>query len=195
MKSRNCFVNKTILLLILSDVFLLTGFGLMQPILSIFIKENLVGGTIFAAGIAVMLFILTKSVIQLPLSRIIDKRKRSFRIKVMIVGTFIVSTVPFIYIFSNDVIFIYFAQIIYGFGSGLAFPSWMAIWSRNSAITRKSFDWSVYSTATGLGTGIAALIGATIAEFFGFSYTFLLVGLLSLLACFALLGLEMKTPE
>lgn len=188
-------MNKTIVLLILSDVFLLTGFGLVQPILSIFIKENLVGGTIFAAGIAVMLFILTKSIVQLPLSRIIDKRKRGFRIKTMIVGTFVVSMVPFIYIFSNYVIFIYFAQIIYGIGSGLAYPSWMAIWTKNSTVKHKSFDWSVYSTATGIGTGIAALIGATIAEFFGFVYTFLLVGFLSLFACFALLGLEMKTTQ
>jgi hypothetical protein len=56
-------MDKTILLLIVSDVFLLTGFGLMQPILSIFIKDNLVDGTVFAAGIAVMLFMLTKSLV------------------------------------------------------------------------------------------------------------------------------------
>jgi len=186
-------MNKTIFLLLISDVFLLTGFGLMQPILSIFIKDNLIGGTVFAAGIAVMLFILTKSIVQLPLSRIIDKRKRNYRIKIMIIGTFIVSIVPFIYIFSVHVNFIYFAQIIYGLGSGLAFPSWMAIWSKNSAVKNKSYDWSLYSTVTGIGTAIAALIGATIAEFFGFVYTFIIVGILSLFACFVLLGLEMKT--
>jgi len=188
-------MNKTIWLLLISDIFLLTGFGLMQPILSIFIKENLVGGTVFAAGIAVMLFILTKSLVQLPLSKIVDKRKRSFRIKIMIVGTFVVSIVPFIYIFSDNVIYIYLAQIIYGLGTGLAFPSWMGLWSKNSAIRHKSYDWSIYSTVTGIGTGIAALLGATIAELFGFVYTFSLVGILALFACFVLLGLEMKTTH
>ena len=188
-------MNKTILLLIISDAFLLTGFGLMQPILSIFIKDNLVGGTVFAAGIAVMLFILTKSLVQLPLSKIVDKRKRKFRIKIMIIGTFVVSTVPFIYIFSNKVVYIYFAQIIYGVGSGLAYPSWMGIWSKNSAVIRKSYDWSIYSTVTGIGTAIAALIGAIIAELFGFVYTFLLVGILALFGCFVLLGLELKNKQ
>jgi len=186
-------MNKTILFLIISDVFLLTGLGLIQPILSIFIKENLVGGTIFAAGIAVMLFLLTKSLVQIPLSRIIDRRNRRFRIKILIIGTFVVSLVPFIYIFSNNVFLIYIAQIIYGFGSGLAFPSWVGIWSRNSTIKHKSFDWSVYSTITGIGTAIAALIGATIAELFGFIYTFTLVGILALFGCFILFGLEMKS--
>ncbi|MDG6221927.1 MAG: MFS transporter [Candidatus Bathyarchaeota archaeon] len=187
-------MDKTILLLMVSDVFLLTGFGLMQPILSIFIKDNLVDGTVFAAGIAVMLFMLTKSLVQLPLSKIVDKRKRGFRIKLVIAGTFVVSLVPFIYIFATQVIYIYLAQIIYGLGSGLAFPSWMGLWSKNSAIYRKSYDWSIYSTATGIGTAIAAVVGATIAELLGFSYTFILVGVLAIFACFSLLGLELKTP-
>jgi len=188
-------MDKTILFLIISDVFLLTGFGLMQPILSIFIKDNLVDGTVFAAGIAVMLFMLTKSLVQLPLSKIVDKRKRNFRIKLVIVGTFVVALVPFLYIFSTQVVYIYMAQIIYGLGSGLAFPSWMALWSINSAISRKSYDWSIYSTVTGVGTAIAAVIGATIAELLGFVYTFILVGVLALFGCLSLLGLELKTPQ
>ena len=54
-------MNRTIKLLMFSDIFVLTGFGLIEPILAIFIKENLVGGTIFAAGLASMIFLVTKS--------------------------------------------------------------------------------------------------------------------------------------
>jgi len=185
-------MNKTILLLTISDLFVFTGFGLVQPILAIFIKENLAGGTIFAAGIASMIFLVAKSIVQIPLSKIIDRHERSFRIKIVAIGTFAVSTVPFIYIFSNHVNFIYLAQIIQGLGSGLAFPSWVGIWSRSSDINQRSFDWSVYSTLTGIGAGVAALVGATIAELFGFVYTFSIVGMMSLLGCFVLLGLETK---
>ena len=185
-------MNKTIVLLIISDIFVLTGFGLMQPILAIFIKENLVGGTIFAAGTASMIFMVTKSIVQLPLSKIVDRSKRGFRRKFVVIGTLLLSTVPFIYIFSNHVNFIYLAQIIEGFGSGLAYPSWVGIWSRSSDINQRSFHWSLYSTLTGIGTGAAALIGAAIAELFGFVYTFLLVGIMSLFGCFILLGLEKR---
>ena len=45
-------MNRTIKLLMISDIFVITGFGLIDPILAIFIKENLTGGTIFAAGFA-----------------------------------------------------------------------------------------------------------------------------------------------
>ena len=183
-------MNKTTILLIISDIFVLTGFGLILPILAIFIKENLVGGTIFAAGIASMTFIVTKSIVQIPLSKMVDRHERSFRVKIVVIGTFIESTVPFIYIFSNHVNFIYLAQIVQGLGSGLAFPSWVGIWSRSSDINHKSFDWSLYSTLTGIGTGATALIGAEIAQLFGFVYTFIIVGIMSLFGCFILLGLE-----
>jgi len=183
-------MNRTTLLLITSDIFVLTGFGLVQPILAIYIKDDLIGGTIFAAGLASMLFIITKSVIQMPLSRIVDKHQRSFRRKTLIVGTFVLSIVPFIYIFTNHVNFIYLAQIVEGVGSGLAYPAWVGIWSRSSDITQRSFDWSLYSTLTGIGTGVAALTGAGIAQFFGFTYAFLVVGALSLLGCVILFKME-----
>ena len=79
------------------------------------------------------------------------------------VGTLVISVVPFIYIFSDHINFIYVAQIIEVIRSGMAFPSWMAIWARNADINNRSFEWSIYSTLTGIGTGAAALIGATIA--------------------------------
>jgi len=180
------------MLLVISDMFVLTGFGLVDPVLSIFIKENLTGGTIFAAGLASMAFIVTKSTVQIFFSKIVDKNDRSFRIKSLILGTLIVSSVPFIYVFSNHVNLIYIAQVVHGVGSGLAFPSWMGIWSRNLNIKQRSFEWSFYSTSTGIGTGCAALIGAEIAELFGFIYTFMIVGIISLLGCIVLLGLEMK---
>jgi DHA1 family quinolone resistance protein-like MFS transporter len=58
-------MNKTLKLLIISDVFVFSGFGLIAPILAIFIKDNLIGGTIFAAGIASAIFLVTHSLLQI----------------------------------------------------------------------------------------------------------------------------------
>ncbi len=183
-------MKRATLLLIISDIFVLTGFGLVQPILAIYIKDDLIGGTIFAAGLASMMFIITKSVVQMPLSRLVDKHPRNFKRKILIIGTAVLSIVPFIYIFTNHVNFIYVAQVIEGIGSGLAYPAWVGIWSRSSDINQRSFDWSLYSTLTGIGTGIAALTGAGIAQFFGFTYAFLVVGAMSLFGCIILFKLE-----
>jgi len=183
-------MNRTIKLLMISDIFLMTGFGLIDPILAIFIKENLIGGTIFAAGLASTLFLITKCAVQLPFSKYVDNHKD--KVKWLIVGTFLISIVPFIYIFAKNVTFIYLAQVLHGFGSGLVYPTWLGLWSTHLDKKHESFEWSLYSTLTGLGIAFTATIGAAIAEFVGFVYTFVFVGIMSLISCFILFGLERK---
>ncbi len=172
---------------------MLTGFGLIEPILAIFIKENLVGGTIVAAGFAGALFLVTKCLVQLPFSRYVDKHDN--HAKWLIISTFFIAAVPFIYIFATNVKHIYIAEIFYGIGSGLAFPTWVGLWTRYLDKKKESFEWSLYSTLTGLGTAATAAIGAAIAEFIGFQFTFALVGLMSLVGCFILFGLNKQKKK
>jgi len=183
-------MNRTIKLLMFSDIFVGTGFGLIDPILAIFIKENLINGTIFAAGLASALFLITKCLVQLPFSKYVDKHDD--KVKWLILGTFLISLVPIIYIFSKDISSIYIAQIIFGIGSGLVYPTWLGLWSTHLDKKHESFEWSLYSTFLGIGTAITAAIGATIAEFFGFNVTFAIVGLMSLTGCIILFNLERK---
>lgn len=183
-------MNRTIKLLMFSDIFVATGFGLIEPILAIFIKENLIGGTIVAAGFASTLFIITKCLIQLPFSRYVDDHDD--KVKWLIIGSLFIATVPFIYVFSNHVKYIFIAQIIYGIGSGLAYPTWLGLWSTHLDRKHESFEWSLYSTMTGLGTAATAAIGAALAEYLGFSFSFAIVGIMSLIGCAILLGLEIK---
>jgi len=186
-------MNRTIKLLMISDIFVITGFGLIDPILAIFIKENLTGGTIFAAGFASTLFLITKSIVQLPFSRYVDSHKD--KIKWLIIGTLLISIVPFIYIFVNHINYIYMAQVLYGIGSGLAYPTWLGLWSTHLDKKHESFEWSLYSTFVGIGTALTASIGAAISQFIGFEYTFALVGLISLIGCFILFNLERREHQ
>jgi len=186
-------MNRTIKLLMISDIFVLTGFGLIDPILAIFINDNLIGGTIFSAGLASMIFFLTKSIIQLPFSRHVDKTENKTRW--LILGTLLISIVPFIYIFTSGIKMIYLAQLIHGIGSGLAYPTWLGLWSINLDRKQESFEWSLYSTLTGLGTAATAAVGAAIAQFIGFKFTFALVGIMSLIGCIILLWLNQKRKK
>lgn len=113
----------------LSDIFILAGFGLIDPILAIFINDSIRGGTIFAAELASTVFLLAKSIVQLPFSRYADRS--SDRVRWLIIGTAFIVVVPFLYIFAQDISTIYLAQIFHGIGSGLAFPTWLGLWSTN----------------------------------------------------------------
>lgn len=186
-------MNRTIKLLIASDIFVLTGFGLIGPILAIFIKENLAGGSIFAAGFASMLYLIVKSVIQLPFSKYVDRHDH--KVKWLVVGTFLVAVTPVVYLLATNVYHIYLAQIIYGIGSGLAYPTWLGLFSTHLDKKHESFEWSLYSTLVGIGVALTAIVGAAIANFFGFEFTFLLVWFMALIGCFILIGLERKEEK
>jgi MFS family permease len=186
-------MNRTIKLLMISDTLMSTGFGLIAPILAIFIKENLVGGTILAAGLASTIFFITKSIIQLPFSRYVDEHdnKRLW----LIIGAFMITTVPFIYIFAENINTIFIAQIIHGIGAGILSPAWLGLWSINLDKRHESFEWSLYYTTSELGTGITAFLGATMAQILGFTYTFILVGVFSFIGSLILLELDQRNEK
>ncbi len=181
-------MNRTLKLLLLSDVFVSTGFGLIAPIFAIFVKEDIVGGTIFTAGIATTLFLLGKGVFQLPFSRYVDAHDN--KVRWLMVGTFLGTTVPIVYLFSTSIYHIFIAQALYGLAAAMAYPTWLALWSTNLDKKHEGYDWSLYSTFTGLGAAVTATVGSAIAQFIGFQYTFALVSLISLVGGLVLLGLE-----
>ncbi|OPX75915.1 MAG: Major Facilitator Superfamily protein [Methanosaeta sp. PtaB.Bin018] len=183
-------MNRTMKLLLLSDIFVLTGFGLIQPILAIYIDGGVSGGSMLSAGIASALFMLTKSLVQLPFGKYVDSQSR--KTQWLILGTLLMTLVPVIYVTANSIYQIYLAEIVYGLGSGLAYPTWLGLWSANLEKGKESFQWSVYSTSTGIGTAATGALGAAVASLIGFSATFLLAGSLCLLGCAALLLMERR---
>ncbi len=167
-------MNKKLALLILSDILIVSSFGLIGPIFALFINQDLNGG-VLSAGIATAIYWGVKSPIQLPLSKyLIDKHKR--KTQLLLIGTFLMITVPLMYVLAQDVKLIFLAQAVYGFGTALAYPSWFSLFTTYMDKTKKGFEYSLWSTSIGLGSGAAAFFGASIAKVLGFRSLFLVVG-------------------
>lgn len=192
-------MNKKLLILILSDVLILSSFGLIGPIFAIFIIEHL-HGSLVAAGLATTIFLGVKSATQLPLSKyLIDKDRH--KTKLLVIGTFLIIIVPFIYWVAKSVYAIFAAQAVYGLGTALAYPAWFSLFTTYMDKRHKGFEYAVWSTGVGVGTAIAAFLGAKIAEIIGFKYLFFFVGGIALVG-FSLLivldqieGSESKKPR
>lgn len=182
-------MNKTLKLLLIADIFTVTGFGLIDPIISIFVADRIDGGTIAAAGIASSVFLIVKSFVQLPFSKYID-RNHSSRVRWLIVGGAIMTVVPFLYAVVGSVYPFYIAQVLYGIGSGLAYPTWLSLWSTNLDKGKESYEWTLYSTVTSLGVALAGTVGGLIADAYGFSLTFSFVGVLAAIGTMLLFRLE-----
>lgn len=183
-------MNRIIKSLIFVDFFLFTGFGLIAPIMAIFIKDDLAGGTIFAAGLASTIYLIVKSAVELPFAKYVDVYHK--RIRFCLLGTFLMAFVPLLYIFAKSVNHLYFIQMLYGLGAGIAYPTWMSLFSTNLDKKQEAFEWSVYSVVVGLGTALAGAIGGLIAQTLGYNFVFVFVCLFTLASGALLLWLELK---
>jgi len=158
--------------------------------MAIYIAGSITGGTILAAGIASALYMMTKALVQIPFSRYVDNHDN--KVKWLHLGTFLIVTVPFQYIFAKNIYSIYIAQIIYGIGAGIAASAWLSLWSTHLDKHHEGFEWSLYSATVGIGTGLGAFLGGTLVTYFGFRFTMFVMGTLAFLGLLVLLYIENK---
>jgi len=185
-------MNKTLKLLIISDIFLFSGFGLVAPIMSIFINDNLIDGTIVAAGLASAIFLIIHSILQIIFAKIFNPKDRFW---MLVLGSIFIITVPIIYMFSTRVLHIYIAQVIYGIGAGFAYPSWYSLFTAHLERGRQGFQWSIYSSSVGIGSAITSYSGAILAESIGFKAVFGITAVILAFGLLILFGLEKKALE
>jgi len=183
-------MNPIVKILIASDAFIFFGLGLIGPIFAVFIINHLAGGSLSAAGTASAIYLVTKALFQLPVARFTDREPAQLReFWTLVVGYFMITLVPFFYLYITTVSGLYLAQFFYGLGSALAFPGWMSIFTKFADHEHAGFSWSAHNTTILLSTAAAGAIGGYIGEFYGFTPLFLGVGIMVFLGFFATIGL------
>lgn len=181
-------LNRVIRSFIISDLFLNFGFGLSGPIFAIFIVRDIKGGGVETAGIASGIYLVTKAILQLPISLWLDKNKgEQDDYRFLVRGTFLAGFVPLGYIFINQVWQLYLLEGFLAFAMAMAIPSWSSIFSKHLDRGREAFSWGLESSALSIGAGIAGMIGGIIAERFGFNPLFVGVSAFNFISVLILL--------
>jgi len=185
-------LNKIIKTLVMSDFFLNLGWGLLSPVFALFILEQITGyNSIKAAevaGLSALFYWITKSLLEIPIGTILDKKhgeKDDFWC--MVFGTFVTAIVPIGYLFSTSPWHIYFWQVIHAIGMAMSLPSWLAIFTRHIDKGREGFEWSLETTSIGIGAGIAGGVGGLVCSYLGFATLFISVSILNLVSGICLL--------
>lgn len=162
-------VSPVIRYLILGDVVYYAGVGLLGPIFALFIVDKIEGGSAEIAGAAIAIFLLTKSLAQIPAGYIIDKvagEKDDFWF--MFGGLLAASVLQFMYLFVHTPFDLFLIQFLMGIALAFNFPSFMALFTRHISEKREATLWSIYYTLLDLLSAGAAAIGGILAIIFGF---------------------------
>ena len=169
--------------MIFSDLFMNAGWGLIGPILAIFIIQNIKGGDAIVVGIASGLYFLGKSFLQIPIANYLDlNHGEKDDYLALFLGTLLTAVTPIIFIFATLPWHLYVAQGIHALGMAMAVPSWYAIFGRHITKKREALCWGLDSSALGLGAGLAGIAGGFLVGIFGFEFLFILVAMLNVIS-------------
>ena len=180
--------SPVIRLLVISDAIFAGASGLLGPIFALFIEDYIYGGSPAIAGTAAGIYLLTKSILQIPVAHFIDHihgEKDDFWL--MFIFTLLAILSPLLYIVINTPFELYLVEFILGCAAAFTFPTFMAIFTRHVDQNKEGTEWGVYFTITDLTGAVAATVGGYIATSHGFPLLILITVFLSLIGTLPLL--------
>lgn len=180
---RHLKINSVIKQLIWADLALLSGWGLVEPVFAIFILEKIQGATIVTVGIAAAIYWLVKSVLQMPISLLLDKiQGEKDDYMVLVLGLVLSGLSAFSLVLVDQIWQLYLMKFIQAIGFALYIPSWYSIFSRHLDKEHRSFEFSLNSTTIGIAAGIMGLLSGIFVKLFGFTLIFVIASVFSLVA-------------
>ncbi|MBI4160727.1 MAG: MFS transporter [Candidatus Yanofskybacteria bacterium] len=176
-------INRVIRHLVISDFFLNFAFGLLAPIFAIFILDNIDGSSLKVIGLATAFYWISRTLTTVPLSRFMDKTNgERDEFYFVIIGSFIMSTIPLFYILASLPWHVYLLQILLGLANSMAVPAWRILFTDHIDRGRTGYEWSLEDIAIGASVGASAYLGSIIADKFGFEIVFILLAILGYVA-------------
>jgi len=189
-------MNLVIKILILSDFIIWSVNNLTAPIFAIFIVDNIPGASIETAGIAAALYLIFKSIFEIPVGLFLDKVKgEKDDLYTAVVGSVIMASVFALYPLINSIWQLFLLQIVLGISAAVSYPGWYGIFTRHIDKKKEAFEWSVYDVALGIGMGLTAVIGAFLVEKFGFDIVFYITAGFTLIGALTLLIVHNKVND
>lgn len=174
-------INHAIKVLISSDFAINAGYSLFAPVFAIFVTGQIVDGSAQVVGFAAAIAQIAKVALQIPIARYLDRHQGEMDdFYSMVIGSFVIAVIPFLYLFATTAMHLYGIQVIYGIGAALAIPPWYAIFTRHIDKLQENVEWSLESIAVGISGAGAAALGGIIVDRFGFELAFILGGLFAM---------------
>ncbi|TSC91914.1 MAG: hypothetical protein CEN90_29 [Parcubacteria group bacterium Licking1014_17] len=183
-------ISRAIKKLVGFDFTINFAFGLLSPIFAVFVIENIQGSTLKVVGLSAMFYWIARVLTTIPFSRLMDRldgERDEFYF--IIIGAFIISTIPLFYLLARFPWHIYIIQFVYGVGNSMTVPAWRILFTDHIDRGKIGFEWSLDDVAVGLAVAISAYIGSFIADKYGFETVIVILSILGYVSTLLLLRL------
>lgn len=184
-------INQVILTIILGEFILTTGSSLINPVFALFVVQN-VAAPVTTIGFAVAIYWITKSILQLPLSKYLDKNHGEIDDHYfMLFGLTLVIVCIYLYYFVDAVWQIYALQFFIAVGDAFYVPPALAIFTRHLDKDKEAFEWALRSSfSSGAGSAIGGALSGILATTIGIRPIFIINGTFLLISLIVFIFLK-----
>ncbi len=183
-------INKIVRYFIISDLFFVGGWGLINPILAIFIVDEIAGATLTTVGLAAAVYWILKAVFQIPIGLYLDRNKgEKDDFYTLVLGLFLASVTAFLFVFIDRIWQLFVLQAFHAIAFAFYTPAWNAIFTRHIDKNRYAFDWSLDSAIVAFAAGLSGAISGLVAGTYGFDVVFLAAAVLTMIAAVVIFSL------
>jgi hypothetical protein len=151
---------------VLVSAFTLSMFaeGVILPIYAVFVQR--IGGNILDAGNAMGIFLITQGAFTVAIHRL--RWSARARVVLMVAGWTIWLAGIASYLLISNILMLFVTQILTAAGNALADPAFDQELADHTDQNLKEYEWGLWEGSKDLIDGVAAIIGAFIAQRLGF---------------------------
>ena len=184
-------LNQVILIVIFAQFIFNVAANLSVPFFAVFVLED-IRAAAGAVGIAIAIYWVVKSILQLPIARWIDKNHGEIDdYYSLLFGLAITTTGVFLFYFAKEIWHIFAIQALIAVGDAFVVPPIYAIFTRHIDHDSEGFEWAVQSSfSVGAGSAIGGLLSSALVTLVGIRPLFLVNGTLMFVGLIILLFLR-----
>jgi len=171
--------NNFVKILTFSDVIVVSGWGLINPVFAVFVTKQIEGGGLELVGLATCIYWILRASLQIPFAKFIDEHKgEKDDFLVMTAGSFLMSATPFFFAFATKPWQVLFLQGVAGFASAMVSPGWLAIFTRHVEKNLEAQSWGIYNAMVGYSVALSGALSGFMVNKFGFQILYFIAGII-----------------
>ncbi len=187
----NITVNRAVQIMLLYLAVSVAADSLLAPLFAVFVTGYIAGATLKTVGFALAIYAISKSILQIPLARFLDKHSgERDDFYALIAGAALIAIYPFLLLTISKTTHLYLLEILAGFGAAFLMAAYYSLFARHVDKGSEGFEWSLFSVGgLTMSSAVGGAIGGILADTFGFQPILIINGSINLIAFFILFSL------
>ncbi len=165
--------------------------GMFAPLYALFVEENIEGVDEFVIGVSISIFLVSRSLLQIPIATLIDKIKgETDDYDFLVIFSVLMGIVHLGFLGVTQIWQLYLMQLLLGILTAVTYPSYMALFTRHIDKHMEGTEWGVYYTFIDVSSAVLATLGGYIASAYNFDVLIVLVSALCIMGAVVLVPIK-----